>query len=104
MLNGENTPQIKATLNDVGLDAIPEAHFFLKYEESKFDFTLYADGQAPEPSMNFLTELQISPEQIGEYKVNFHRNWLRQWAIETNQQISFDGLWSLRERCIKTLE
>lgn len=103
MMNRENTPQIKATLDEVALLAIPEAHCFLKYKESNYDFTRYTKEKSPELNASFLVEQEISPEQIGEYKVNYHRNWLRNWAIETNQSLSFDELWSLRERCILAL-
>jgi hypothetical protein len=39
------------------------------------------------------------PEQIGDYEVKLHQEYLTQWAGETN----FEEVWSLREACIQAL-
>jgi hypothetical protein len=34
---------------------------------------------ASEPIKKFLVEVEITPEQIGEFKVNIHKDYVRTW-------------------------
>jgi hypothetical protein len=58
-----------------------------------------------EPIMQFLHEEAITPEQIGDYKVQLHQQFLRQWITNTalTQRFSFEEIWKIREECIAAL-
>lgn len=100
MMNGENTPGIGNVLEESGLISIPEAHCYLKYKDERYDFTLYEDSTL---LPNFLYEEIISPNQIGDYKIKLHQQWLKNWSQKTNQTLQFTELWLLREKCIQAL-
>lgn len=102
MMNDENTSGVGPILEENGLDAIPEAHCYLKYEDKIYDFTFYKNA-LPHPQLNFLYEELITPHQIGEHKTQLHRQWLEQWSQETNQVLTVDELWLVREKCILAL-
>jgi hypothetical protein len=74
MMDALNTPKICALLSVSVLTAIPEAHCCLRYEGSQYDFT-YFDEQNSfwHPTIDFLYEEEIDPDQIGEYKIKKHQ-------------------------------
>ncbi len=98
-----NTPGVGNVLKEYGLTSIPEAHCYLKYKNDRFDFTRLGvnGGQIEE----FLTENQIGPDQIGNFKVDFHRSYIPLWLKnqELIQKFDLDSLWKIREECIKEL-
>ncbi|WP_456279139.1 hypothetical protein [Bacillus sp. AK128] len=102
-MNEENTPGVGGVLQQYGLNSIPEAHCYLKYQEGRFDFTrLSVKG---EPIQEFLTELEIIPSQIGDDKVRFHRSYIPTWLKNKDlvHKLSVEKLWEIREECIKAL-
>lgn len=102
-MNGTNTPAVAATLQQHGLNEMPEAHTYLRYNGERFDFT--KDGFAPEKFVpDLLEELVIKPEQITDYKVQYHRAFLQRW-LDTHPEIPFtiDEYWTIREACIVAL-
>lgn len=52
---------------------------------------------------DIIEETEITPEQVGEFKVEYHKNYLRSWANETDINLDFDQIWSIREKCIANL-
>jgi len=52
-----------------------------------------------------LHEEEIDPEQVGSYKFDLHRRFLKHWMIETGAGggRSLQELWRIREECIVTL-
>jgi hypothetical protein len=100
-MNETNTPGVGAVLNSHNLKYIPEAHCYLSYENNRFDFTrLHVESMSIQ---EFLVEKVIKPEGIGEYKVNFHKNYINQWKKEKKLSFDFEQLWKIREDCIKAL-
>lgn len=102
-MNGKNTPPVAAVLSRSNLEYIPEAHCYLKYEDSVLDFT-----KISKKPFNFIPDLlevhEILAEQITDFKVNLHRKFLASWLIENPQlQYNLDELWAIRELCIKAL-
>lgn len=99
----DNTPGVGAVLAATPVSFIPEAHCYLARGEERLDFT--------KPSSNFaqlaadiLEEVVIEAEQVGEWKVNFHRAYLRKWIKkEKDLSLSFEEIWQLREKCILAL-
>jgi hypothetical protein len=98
-----NTPGVGAILSQYQLPFIPEAHCYLTYEQQRVDIT--RSGAEPnEPITYLLYEEAIVPSQIGEYKVDLHKRFLRRWLAESGTNgYSFGELWTIREACIAVL-
>lgn len=101
-----NTPGVGRVLAKYSLDFVPEAHCYLRYLDQRVDVTRALVAGAAEPIAHFLHEEEISPQQVGEYKLGLHQNFLRRWLAE-NPAIAarhdFDALWRIREECIAAL-
>jgi hypothetical protein len=102
-MNQKNTPEISATLHKNNLEYIPEAHCYLKFEDQILDLTKI--NSKPTDFLNdLIEEIEISPEQINDYKVKYHKNYLVAW-LEKNEHINYslNDIWKIREQCIKDL-
>jgi len=97
-MNESNTPGVGKVLDHSGYDFLPEAHCYLKYNNEVIDLT-GVSGMNAEPINEFFIEEQIIPDQIGSYKEDFHKNYIKQWAEESK----FEKVWELREACINAL-
>ena len=102
-MNHLNTPGIGNTLVDAKMEFMPEAHCYLKIGRGRFDFT--------NPESNFsnietviLLEKEITPQQVAEFKVEFHQSYLKNWLKKNELPYSFEEIWKIREACIKALE
>ena len=93
-----NTPGVGRVLAKYGMTFIPEAHCYLTYQGERFDFTKELKP-GHEPITLFFIEETIFPEQIGAYKTEFHKTFLRDYYSPER----LDEIWSIREECIKTL-
>lgn len=101
-MHERNTPKIGDALLRANVPFIPEAHCYLRINGVRHDFT--------SPQSNFLLlqndileELEIQPEQVVEFKINFHQSFIRKW-LETEQiGLTFEEIWQLREACISRL-
>lgn len=102
-MNTQYNPEISETLIKHNLDFIPEAHNYLKIENEILDYTKL-NSSASDFEDSLLLEIEILPNQISNYKVEFHKKFLKKWLTE-NPQINFDleKLWSVRENCIEKL-
>jgi hypothetical protein len=103
-MHERNTPGVGKVLDRYQLPFIPEAHCYLTYEGKRIDVT--RSGMEPtEPITQFLYEESIRPEQIGEYKVQLHRRFLREWLKDKTgaSRYSFAEVWEIREACITAL-
>ena len=94
-----NTPGVGSVLQRYGLRCVPEAHCHLVYEGTRLDLT--RDVRGERPIEDFLYEEEIAPQQIGGYKVDKHRAFVRQWAAERG--LGFEQIWRVREVCIVAL-
>lgn len=102
-MNGRNTPQIIPELRQYGLDYLPEAHNYLRYQNSVIDITkpgfmLSAD------SGELLTEHEIQVSQITDYKIRFHKEYISNW-LRNEKEISYSAeeIYRIREQCIQVL-
>ncbi len=102
-MNKKNTPEISATLQKSQLEYIPEAHCYLKFEDQILDLTKI-NSKPTDFLDDLIEEIEISPEQITDYKVNYHKNYLVTW-LDKNKQInlSLKDIWKIREQCIQDL-
>ena len=84
------------------LDYLPEAHCYLQICNKRIDLT----GEKSDIEViakDIIEEQLISAEQVVEYKVNYHRNFIKNWIKSEKLLLSFDELWSAREECIKAI-
>jgi hypothetical protein len=102
-MNKQNTPGIADILLKYNMDFIPEAHTYLRMDNEILDFTFNESGSGNFENELF-TEIEITPNQITNYKVNFHKTFLLKW-LEENKSLSFtlSELWDIREECIAKL-
>jgi hypothetical protein len=104
-MHERNTPGVGTVLTRYGLEFLPEAHCYLTYEGKRIDIT--RSGVEPtEPIAQFLYEEAIVPEQIGDYNVMLHRQFMQHWVsnnAETVKGRSFEDVWWIREECIAAL-
>jgi hypothetical protein len=103
-MHERNTPGVGKVLNNYGLSFVPEAHCYLTYEGIRIDVTR-SGAEPSEPIRKFLHEETITPEQIGDYKVHAHQQFLRQWRGQTalTRRFGFEEIWKIREECILAL-
>lgn len=101
-MNHVNTPKIGNTLLDSGLSYVPEAHCYLKLNGKRIDITtLHSNIEHLRESI--LEEIEIKPEQVNTFKVEYHQKYLKEWIKKENIPLRFEELWRVREHCIKKL-
>lgn len=101
-INEENTSKIFPLLFENQINYIPEAHCYLKVDGIPLDITTSESFYAKIKN-DILEEIEIEPIQVANYKVNYHKDFLKKWIIETNQNKTFNEIWTIREKCIQKL-
>lgn len=101
-MNEENTSKIFPLLSENQVDFIPEAHCYLKINGIPLDVTT-SESFYNKIENDILEEIEIEPFQVAEFKVDYHKDFLKKWINETNQTKSFDEIWTIRENCIQKL-
>lgn len=100
-MNEENTPGVGSVISDAKLSCIPEAHCYLMSDSVRLDLT------RPEnpiiPKLKFLKEEALQPNEAASVKTEKHKLFLKDWIIAKKISITFDELWTIRERCIASL-
>ncbi|WP_118974521.1 hypothetical protein [Taibaiella koreensis] len=101
-MNRDNTPRVAAVLDRYGLAYIPEAHNYLRIDGAIYDATRPGASAADfEPEL--MEECIISPDQIGEFKVNYHKMFINRWLEQMALPYNAGALWTIREACIAAL-
>lgn len=101
-LSGKNSPKISDILLEFELEYIPEAHCFIKIDFESYDIT-FPNSNRLRVEGDILESQFISPHQIGDYKLQYHKDYLRKWIIENKINLTFKELWKIRESCISRL-
>jgi hypothetical protein len=101
-MNEVNTSKIYPLLSQNDIDFIPEAHCYLKIDSIPFDVTT-SESFYDKIENDILEEIEIEPFQVAEYKVNYHKEFLKKWIIKTKQVKTFEQIWTIRENCIQKL-
>ena len=80
-----------------------EAHCYLKYNDLILDYT--KQNSTPSDFIDdLIEEIEISPNQITDYKIKYHKNYLATWLDKTEQlNLTLNDLWTIREQCIQNL-
>lgn len=101
LLTSENMSKIAPVLAHYHLEAIPEAHCYLKYNSNTLDIT-FPDSSEFSFTGKLEQETYITPQQIGLFKVEKHQAFIRAW-IKDKADLNFDLIWTAREEWIKKL-
>lgn len=97
-----NTVGIGEILANYNLAYIPEAHSYLKFQNKIIDCTRMEESQTSFKEAILLEE-EILPKQIGEYKLAFHKGYIKNWIKDNNIPYSYSEIWNIREACISKL-
>lgn len=101
-MNGDNTPKVGSVLNEFNLDYLPEAHCYIRMNSEAIDVTTMTSSFASIQA-DVLEEQIIQPEQVIEFKVDYHKSYLKKWGEENHPHKTFEDLWEMREKCISAL-
>lgn len=101
-MNEANTKGVGKVLEQAKLNYIPEAHTYLKVNDVILDITSTSASNTPFTE-SLLVEQHIAPHQIGDYKVQWHQDYLKTWITEKDIDFSFEDIWRIRENCILAL-
>lgn len=101
-MSEENTPKLGDLLSKNAIDYIPEAHCYLKINGNPLDVTT-SESFYNTIKKEILEEIEILPELVSDFKVDYHKAFLKKWIEETNQNYTFDEIWDIREQCIQKL-
>lgn len=102
-MNHLNTPKISDTLLNHNLDYIPEAHCYLKINNLRVDVT-HTNSDVSKLESDIVNELEIETNQVIDFKIIYHQQYLKDWLKREGISLSFEQLWKIREECIKKLE
>jgi len=101
-MNEVNTPKLGDLLSKNNINYIPEAHCYLKINQIPVDATT-SDSFYDKIKHDILEEIEIIPNQVSDFKVEYHKAFLKKWIEETNQNNTFEEIWKIREQCISKL-
>ena len=101
-MNEVNTPKLGDLLSKNNINYIPEAHCYLKINQIPVDATT-SDSFYDKIKHDILEEIEIIPNQVSDFKVAYHKAFLKKWIEETNQNNTFEEIWRIREECISKL-
>jgi len=101
-MNKSNTPKIGNILFENSFDYIPEAHCYLKINGERTDFTT-SQSNFKKLEKDIIQEIEIQPEQVAVFKVEYHKSFLKEWISNNNLKIDFNKTWDIREKCIANL-
>ena len=102
-MNKKNTPQVTGILKKYNLDHIPEAHNYLSINNQRIDCTM-TDFDVDNFSSDLISEIEILPRQITDFKVTYHKQLLQKWLTENPEiTLSLEEIWKIREECIEAL-
>jgi hypothetical protein len=101
-MNEANTPKLGNLLSNNNIEYIPEAHCYLKINQVPVDITT-VDSFYDKIKQDIIEEIEITPNQVSDFKVEYHKAFLKKWINETNQNNIFEEIWDIREQCILKL-
>jgi hypothetical protein len=101
-MNEVNTQKLGDLLTKNNIKYIPEAHCYLKINQIPVDVTT-SDSFYDKIKHDIIEEIEIIPNQVSDFKVEYHKAFLKKWIKETNQNNTFEEIWRIREQCISKL-
>ena len=101
-MNHLNTPKTGRIIEDNGLNYLPEAHCYLNINNKRIDITS-SSARIGDLEKDILEEIEIEPSQVVDFKIAYHKQYLKQWCKKESIDMPFDVIWNLREQCIEKL-
>ncbi len=101
-MNQDNTPLIGRIIAEGGLSYLPEAHCILRIDGVEIDVTPQ-DSDFDRLRNSVLSQQKIEAIQVGQWKVDYHKDFLKNWIRKEKIKFDFDEIWALREKCIQRL-
>jgi hypothetical protein len=101
-MNETNTTKLGDLLSNNKIKYIPEAHCYLKINQVPVDVTTVVSFY-DKIKLDIVEEIEITPNQVSDFKVTYHKAFLKNWINETNQNNTFEEIWEIREQCIEKL-
>ncbi len=98
----ELNTKIGSILTENKIDYIPEAHCYLRFNQQTIDVT-NRDSEFEKIKNDLILEVTIESQQVIDYKVALHRDFIRKWIIEHKIASTFEEIWKIRELCISKL-
>ncbi len=102
-MSEQNTKGVGSILQQYNLTYIPEAHCYLKLDNQIIDCTKESSNDNPFQD-SLLYEEIITPKQIGKYKIELHKMFLKKWLVEHDVTYNLEHLWRIRELCIGSIK
>lgn len=97
-----NTKGVGSILEKYHLEYLPEAHCYLSINGLKQDFT-NINSDLAHIENDILEETEIEAQQVGEFKVEYHKAFIKKWLQLNRVEYSFTEVWNIREQCIAAL-
>ena len=90
------------TLRHYALPYLPEICACLRYRRQFFSLEEKTRGL----NRDVVSEIEIAPAQIGNFKRRYHRNYLENWLSleKLDLKWSVDQVWRIREECLRAVE
>ena len=87
----EANTNIGKILSDNNIDYIPEAHCYLKLNNQRIDITNY-NSDIENLICDIIEEIEIEPEQVNTFKVDYHKKYIQNWVIENEVKMDFEKI------------
>lgn len=101
-MTDEKFPLLEPVLKKYHLESVVETHCYLGYQGQRIDVTFPEKITYP-VSSDFLKEWNITPQEIGDKKIQLHQKEMKLWIAEKNIPYTFEEVWKIREECIDAL-
>jgi hypothetical protein len=98
----EANTKFGSILKENNLDYLPEAHCYLNINGKVTDIT-NPNSDFEKLRNDILEEICIEPNQVVDFKVKYHQNFLKNWITENQIPFTFEEIWNIREKCIQKL-
>ena len=100
--NQESCPGVDNVLHRYGLESLPEICGCLKYRQQLF--TMQEETMCL--NQEVVSEIEIAPVQIGNFKKRYHQNYLRNWLQleKLDRKWTVEQVWRIREECLRAIE
>ncbi|MES2589948.1 MAG: hypothetical protein V4622_13300 [Bacteroidota bacterium] len=102
LMSGDYSSKIKPVLDLHNLEALPEAHCYLRFNNQRFDFTTQ-NSEVKSFESFLIREQRCDSHQVFDWKPMIHKNFLESWLKRKNLGFTVDELWEIRETCILKL-
>lgn len=101
-MTSQNTVKVGNVLDEFQLNYLPEGHCYIRFKDEAIDVTTMT-SKFSSIQEDVIEEQIIQPDQVAEFKADYHQSFIKQWGLEHHPSRSFQELWEIREKCILAL-